>query len=558
MRMKFKSAISTAALIMAIIMVFVGCTPKEDNGTDTGENTGGGAAATSKVFRMNLSTEPPSLDPAQAQDQVSNTVLTGLYEGLTRKDENGQNVPGIAEKWDISEDGKTYTFHLRTDAKWSNGDPVTAGDFEFAWKRALDPNLKPEPSQYAYQLYYIENAESYNTGKGATVDQVGVKAQDDHTLVVKLNSATPYFLSLMSFQTFFPVHKSVKDNEAWATDVSTMITNGPFKMKDWQKNTSIKIVPNENYYAKDQIKLAGVEFSEVADSATELSMYQTDQLDWAGKPTGEMPADQLESLKASNPNEFKQKGTASIYYYLFNTTEAPFNNEKIRKAFSMAITRQDITDKVVRGGETPAYGVVPPGIAGEKGEYRSEVSDKYFEENFDEAKKLLAEGMAELKLTKLPAIKLTFNTSDNHKKIAEAVAEMWRKNLGVEVGIENQEWGVFLENRNKLNYQVARAGWGADYNDPMTFIDLFTSKSGNNNTGFASKEYDDLVAKAYASADAKERMALMSQAEKLLIDTRAIMPIYYYSSVYMQKEGFKGIFIDYKGDIDYTRGYFEG
>jgi ABC-type oligopeptide transport system, periplasmic component len=554
--MKFKLGLSSLAAVMAVILLVSGCTPKDENkGTETGESTG---TATSKVFRMNISTEPPTLDPAQSQDQVSFTVLNGLYEGLTRKDENGQNVPGIAEKWDISEDGKTYTFHLRKDAKWSNGDPVTAGDFEFAWKRALDPELKPEPAAYAYQLYYIVNAESYNTGGGATADQVGVKATDDHTLVVNLNSPTPYFLSLMSFQTFFPVHKSVKDNEAWAASASTIISNGPFKMGDWQKNTSIKIVPNENYYAKDEVKLAGVEFYEVADSATELSMYQTDQLDWAGKPTGEIPADQLESLKSSKADEFNQKGIASMYYYLFNTKEKPFNNEKIRKAFSMAISRKDITEKVTRAGELPAYGVVPPGIAGEKEEYRKEVPDTYFEENYEEAKKLLAEGMAEEGVTKLPAIKLTFNTSDNHKKIAEAVAEMWRKNLGVEVSIENQEWGVFLENRNKLNYQVARAGWGADYNDPMTYIDLFTSKSGNNNTGFASKEYDELVAKAYASSDAKERMSLMSQAEKLLIDTRAIMPIYYYSDVFLEKKGFKGIFIDYKGDIDYTRGYYEG
>lgn len=555
--MKFKLGLSSLAAVMAIVLLVSGCTPKDENkGTETGES--GSGAATSKVFRMNISTEPPTLDPAQSQDQVSFTVLNGLYEGLTRKDETGQNIPGIAEKWDISEDGKTYTFHLRTDAKWSNGDPVTAGDFEFAWKRALDPQLKPEPSAYAYQLYYIVNAESYNTGKGATADQVGVKATDDHTLVVNLNSATPYFLSLMSFQTFFPVHKSVKDNEAWAASASTIISNGPFKMSDWQKNTSIKIVPNENYYAKDEVKLAGVEFSEVADSGTELNMYQTDQLDWAGKPTGEIPADQLTSLKSSLPEEFNQKGIASLYYYLFNTTVKPFNNEKIRKAFSMAITRQDITDKVTQAGEIPAYGLVPPGIAGEKEEYRTEVSDKYFEENFDEAKKLLAEGMAEEGITKLPAIELTYNTSDNHKKIAGALAEMWRKNLGVEVSYKAQEWGVFLENRNKLNYQIARGGWGADYNDPMTYIDLFTSKSGNNNTGFANKEYDELVAKAYASSDAKERMSLMSQAEKLLMDTRAILPIYYYSDVFLEKKGFKGIFIDYKGDIDYTRGYYEG
>ncbi|WP_127530017.1 peptide ABC transporter substrate-binding protein [Paenibacillus kobensis] len=553
--MKLKSTMSTIAAVLAIILVVVGCTPKkEENGTT---DTGNAGTATSKVFRMNLSTEPPTLDPAQSQDQVSFTVLNGLYEGLTRKNEAGEVVPGIAEKWDISEDGKTYTFHLR-DAKWSNGDPVTAGDFEFSWKRALDPQLKPEPSAYAYQLYYIENAESYNTGGGATVDQVGVKAKDDKTLEVKLNSATPYFLSLMSFQTYFPVHKSVKDNEAWAASASTIISNGPFKMSDWQKSTSIKLVPNDNYYAKDEVKLAGVQFVMVPDSLTELNMYKTDELDWAGKPTGEIPADQIEALRGSNKDEFYQKGIASMYYYLLNTKEKPFTNEKIRKAFSMALTRKDITDKVTKAGEIPAYGLVPPGIKGETEEYRTEVKDDYFTEDLAEAKKLLAEGMQELGVTKLDPIKLTFNTSDNHKRVAQAVAEMWHKNLGVDVEIQNQEWGVFLENRNKLNYQVARAGWGADYNDPMTYIDLFTSKSGNNNTGYASKEYDDLVAKAYAEQDTKKRMELFKQAEKLFMDARAIVPLYYYSDVYLEKPGFKGIFIDYKGDIDYTRGYYEG
>ncbi|EFM10993.1 extracellular solute-binding protein family 5 [Paenibacillus curdlanolyticus YK9] len=557
MKLGFKSRMSIIATIMALVLVVVGCTPKDE--TKTGTETGEKGAATSKVFRMNLSTEPPTLDPAQSQDQVSFTVLNGLFEGLTRKDEKGDNIPGVAEKWDISEDGKTYTFHLRTDAKWSNGDPVTANDFEFAWKRALDPNLKPEPSAYAYQLYYIVNAESYNTGKGAKAEDVGVKATDEHTLEVKLNSPTPYFLSLMSFQTFFPVHKSVKDNEAWAADASTIISNGPFKMSSWQKSTSIKIVPNENYYAKNDVKLAGVEFVMVPDSLTELNMYKTGELDWAGKPTGEIPADQIDTVKASaKEGEFQQKAIASMYYYLFNTTDKTFKNENIRRALSMAIDRKQITEKVTKAGEIPAYGLVPPGIKGETEEYRTEVKDDYFKEDLEEAKKLLAEGMKELNITKVPTIKLTFNTSDNHKRVAQAVAEMWHKNLGLDVEIQNQEWGVFLENRNKLNYQVARAGWGADYNDPMTYIDLFTSKSGNNNTGFASKEYDDLVAKAYASSDAKERMALIKQAEKLFMDDLPIMPLYYYSDVYLEKPGFKGIFIDYKGDIDYTRGYYEG
>ncbi|MFD1957895.1 peptide ABC transporter substrate-binding protein [Paenibacillus thailandensis] len=520
-----------------------------------GSNNSGGSGEGTTEFRMNIGSEPPTLDPALVQDNVSSTVVNGLFEGLTRKDAQGNTIPGVAEKWEVSEDGLTYTFHLR-DSKWSNGDAVTAGDFEFAWKRALDPALKPEPSTYAYQLYYIKGAEEFNTGKGS-VDDVAVKALDEKTLEVTLKSPTPYFESLVSFYTYYPVHQSVKDNEAWAADASTIISNGPFKMGDWQKNSSISIVKNENYYATDEIKFTKVTFSEVLDSATELSMYETDQLDWAGKPVGSIPVDQLETLKETHKDELKIEPSANIYYYLFNTTVEPFNNEKIRKALSMAINRKDIVEKVTKEGQVPAYGLVPPGIHIGDEEYRSVVNGDYFKEDVEEAKKLLAEGLQELGLSEMPTIKLAYNTNDAHKAIAEAIADMWLNNLGVQTTIENQEWGVFLDNRTALNFEVARAGWGADYNDPMTFIDLFTSKSGNNNTGYANPEYDALIEKAYSTADQKVRLEAMSAAEKMLMEDMPIAPIYYYTNVYMVKPGFKNITMDYKGDIDYTRGYYE-
>lgn len=547
--LKKKHGFTLISVLLALALVAVGCTPKEESGSSE-----------APVFRMNLATEPPSLDPAQVQDQVSATVVNGLYEGLTRKDEKGDVVPGMAKEWKISDDGKTYTFTIRDDAKWSNGDAVTAGDFEYAWKRALDPNLKPAASAYAYQLYYIKNAEAYNTGAdGVTADDVAVKAIDEHTLQVELNSPTPYFLGLMSFTVFFPVHQSAKDNEAWATDVSTMITNGSFKMSEWKKNNSITLVKDDNYYAKDDVKLTKVVFSEVNDSNTELSMYQTGELDFAGMPTGLIPNEQFPTLKKNNADEFKIQGSASIYYYLFNTTLKPYSNVKVREALSMAINRQDIVDNVTKGGQTPAYGIVPPGIKGEKDDFRTEHSDSaYFKEDITEAKKLLAEGLAEEGLTAMPTVKLTYNTNELHQAVAEAIAEMWSKNLGIKTEVSKQEWGVFLDNRNHLNYDVARGGWGADYNDPMTFIDLFSSKSGNNNTGFAKPEYDALIKEAYSTDDQAKRMAAMSKAEEMVVGKdRAIMPIYYYSTVYMIKPGFKGIFIDYKGDIDYNRGDYE-
>lgn len=544
--MKKNKLVFMLSLVLVLALVVTGCASGSKNESGANNNE----------FRINLASEPPTLDPAQATDQVSFTVINAIYEGLTIIDENGNVQPGIAEKWDVSEDGKTYTFTIRSDAKWNNGDPITAHDFEFSWKRALDPKLVPKPSQYAYQMYYIEGAEAYNTGSGS-VDDVKIKATDDHTLVVTLNAPTVYFESLLSTAIYFPVHQSVTENEAFAAAADTMITNGPFTMTEWKRNTSIVLEPSESYYARDDIKFAKVSFTMVNDSNSELNMYETGKLDYAGYPTGALPTDQFASLKEKYPNEFQIKGTASLYYYLINTTEAPFTNEKIRQALSLSIDRAAITEKVTLGGQIPAYGLVPPGIKGVEDEYRNEVDDNYFQEDLELAKQLLAEGLAEEGLTELPAFSLTFNTNELHQKVAEAVVDMWSNNLGVNAQIGNEEWGVFLDNRTAMNYQVARAGWGADYNDPISFIGLFTSKSGNNNTGYANAEYDALVSQVDQSTDAAERVRLMAEAEKMIIDSHSIIPIYYYSTVYLMKPDVKGVYVDYKGDVIFTRGYYE-
>lgn len=542
-RKKFATILS---LVLAIAVVVSGCT--------SGGNGGNGASA--NEFRLNLATEPPTLDPAQATDQVSFTVINAIYEGLTIIDENGDVQPGVAEKWDVSEDGKTYTFTIRSDAKWNNGDAVTANDFEFSWKRALNPELVPEPSQYAYQLYYIAGAEAYNTGAGS-VDDVAVKATDEKTLVVTLNSPIPYFTSLLSTAVYFPVHTSVTENEAFAAEASTMVTNGPFTMTDWKHNTSITLEKSDSYHANADIKFAKVSLSMVNDSNSELSMYKTEKLDYAGMPTGALPTDQYAALQKDYPNDFHIKGTASLYYYIFNTTEAPFNNAKIRQALSMAISRADITEKVTLGGQIPAYGLVPPGIKGVEQEYREEISDDYFKEDIEQAKTLLAEGLAEEGLTELPSFALTFNTNDAHQKVAEAIVDMWNRNLGIDAKIGNEEWGVFLDNRVAMNFQVQRSGWGADYNDPISFVGLFTSKSGNNNTGYANPEFDALIEQVNATDDQAKRVELMAQAEEMFVASHSIIPIYYYSTVYMMNADVKGVYVDYKGDVNFTRGYFE-
>ncbi|MBN3522465.1 peptide ABC transporter substrate-binding protein [Paenibacillus apiarius] len=527
--------------------------------TDSGDKKNEPSKGSDKeqVLRFNLHSDPPSLDPGLSQDTVSSSILNAMYEGLVRVDENAKPVPGVAEKWEESPDHKKFTFNLRKDAKWSNGDPVTAHDFVFAWERVLNPKTEPAPP-YAYQLYYFKNAEAYNKEKINDFSQVGVKALDEHTLEIELEAPTSYFLSLLSFTTYYPVHKSAKDNPKWAAEANTMISNGPFKISEWKHQNLLELAKNEHYYAADTIKFTKIKATMVQDSASELNMYEAGDIDFAGHPTGELPTDQIPVLKETKPDELNIKGIASSYYYLFNNKQAPFNNANIRKALSMAVDRKLITDKVALGGEQPAFGIVPPGITGNADQYRNEVKDEYFKEDVNEAKALLAKGLSELGLKEMPEFTLGYNTNDKHKKIAQAVADMWSKNLNVKVKIENQEWGVYLKSRTSLNYQVARAGWTTDYNDPMSFIDLYMTGSGNNDIGYSNPEFDDLVKKAKTSVDQKERMDLMAKAEKILIqDDQAILPLFYYTSVHMLKPGVKNVFVDYRGMLDFTRGYLE-
>ena len=473
---------------------------------------------------MNLTSEPPTLDPSLMSDNVSGTVANGIFQGLTKADKNGEIVPGIAESWNISDDGKTYTFKIRQGSKWSSGNPVTAHDFEYSWKRTLNPKAET-PAPYAYQLYYIQGAEAYNTEKGS-IDDVGVKALDDNTLEVKLVNPTTYFLSLQTFYTYFPVDKLVVEKDPkWANEAATFSSNGPFKLASWEHNASVELVPNDGYYDKDNVKLQKVDFVMYGDSNTEFNSFKTDKLDWAGAPTGTIPLPQLQKLRKENDPELQTKDTANTYYYIFNETKKPFNNVKVRKALSMAIDRQLLVDRVASGGQKPAFGFVPPSIIGEKKSFREETTPAYFKEDVEEAKKLLAEGLKEEGFSSFPATTLLFNTSDAHKQLAEAVIDMWKTNLGIEVKSEVQEWKVFLKNRKSLNYDIARAGWGADYNDAMTFMDLFTSEGGNNDIGHKNPEFDKLIKEAYASPDQAERVKLMAQAEKILIgDEMAVMP----------------------------------
>ncbi|MDM5284610.1 peptide ABC transporter substrate-binding protein [Peribacillus castrilensis] len=525
-----KSKFSVLALLMAIMLMLAAC---NGGSKETSNEKGSGDSSGSKVLNVNNSSEPGSLHPANAQGTHESWILEHTFEGLTKKTEEGKIVPGSAESWEISEDGLTWTFKLKDGLKWSNGDPLTANDFEYAWKYALKPETAAD---YAYQLYYLKGGEAYNSKKGKEED-VGVKATDEHTLVVTLEQPTPYFLDLTSFYTFYPINKKVQEeNPKWALDAKTHVSNGPFKLTEWKHKESLKIEKNENYYDKDKIKLDAVNFALIEDENTAWQMYQSGELDLAYP----LPVDIQGQMVNSDDKEFKMGKELAVYYYNFNTEVKPFNNAKVRKALSMAIERKEITENVAQGGQKPAFGVVPPGIPDASGDFQ-ENTGNLFKEDVAEAKKLLKEGLAEEGMKELPEFSILYNTLDSHKKIAEAVQGMWRDNLGVEVTLENAEFQVKLDREKAGDFEISRAGWVGDYVDPMTFM-LWETDGAYNDAGWSNKEYDNLLKEAKSTMDPKERMDALHKAEKVMIDEMPILPVYFYTKPYMVKSNVTGVF----------------
>lgn len=542
-------------MILAFSTLLAACGDKNGNnagGSNGGQEQEGGSKGAPQEFRFTLASEPPSLDPALMTDAQSSIVAAGLYEGLTRLNTKGEPELAIAKEINVSEDGKTYTIKLRDDVKWSNGDNVTAHDFEYAWKRALNPETA---SEYAYMLYYLENGEKYNLGE-AEEASVGVKATDDFTLEVKLYTPAPYFESLLSHYTYLPVHQAtVSEKPDWAADAKTIVSNGPFLLKQWSHGDKLILEKNPDYYNKAKINFDKVTISLVEDDNTVYQLFQTDKIDWIGAQAGSVPTDLTQQVIKEGKAEVT--AVASTYYYLFNTQKAPFDNVKIRKAFAMAVDRQSIIDNVAQANQQPAFGLVPPSIAGPEGKpFRDVYPDNFFEENLEEAKKLLAEGMAEKGLKTFPEVTLLYNTNEGHKKMAEAIVDMWRKNLGVEVKLANQEWGTFLESRKAGHFDIARSGWGADINHPINFTyDLIHPNSGNNDGKYSNDQVKQLLDGSLVAETGEESIQMMADAEKIAIaDDMGVLPIYYYTTVTMVKDGFENVFSDYSGHLDWVFG----
>ena len=464
--------------------------------------------------------EVASIDPQKTEGVPESNVIRDLFEGLVNQDADGNVVPGVAESWE-TKDNKTFIFHLRKDAKWSNGDPVTADDFVFTFQRAVDP-ATASPYAWYLEMTTMKNAAQIISGK-ADKSTLGVKAIDANTLEVSLESAVPYFVKMMGHTTVKPVNKKVveKWGDQW-TKPEHFVSNGAYVLESWVLNERMVLVRNKNYWDNDNTVINKVTYLPIESQNAEMNRFLSGELDM----TDELPNEQFKRLKKEHPEDVKVVGNLCSYYYGFNNQKAPFNDARVRKALSYTIDRDVMTRILLGQGQKPAYFLTPEITAGfhpempEYGTWTQKQRDQ-------KAKELLEEAgynkSNPLKFT------LLYNTDDNHKKNAVAIASMWKKSLGfVDVTLENQEWKTYLDTRRQGNFEVTRAGWCGDYNEASAFLSLMQSNNSSNDPRYYSKEYDAVMEKALNSTSDEERSELYAEAEKLLARDMPIAPIFQY------------------------------
>ncbi len=517
-------------LVLLLAASLVACAP--DSSAPGAAADGSRAAATpaGNILRRGNGAEPQTLDPHRAQGVPASNILRDLFEGLVSEAPDGSLVPGVAESWSISEDGLTYRFKLRADARWSNGDPVTAQDFVFSLRRSIDPATL---SVYSSVLYPILNAAAIAGGE-LPPEQLGVVALDAQTLEIRLHGPTPYLLGLLTHSTTYPVHQPslVAAGERFARP-GTLVSNGAYGLSDWVVQSHISLQRNPNYWDDADTRIEEVWYYPIENQDAELKRYRADELDI----TEVVPYKQLGWVRENLGDELKISPYLGSYYYGFNLTRPPFKDQpKLRRALAMAIDRDIITQKVTGAGEIPAYGWVPP-VQGYSPQQASWASWTQAERDA-QARRLLAEaGYGPENPLK---VELLYNTQQNHKRIAVAVSAMWKQTLGVQTSLANQEWKVFLDTRNRRETQVFRDGWIGDYDDAFSFSELLHSANQMNNPGYASERYDGLLDQAAAEPDIEKRRALLEEAERVMLDDLPIIPIYVYVSKHLVKPWVEG------------------
>ena len=524
--MKWLISIVIAALLVAGVMWFDSVRRNRPTRVEVATRKG--------IFLVGNGSEPKTLDPHLATGQPEHEIFIALFEGLVAPAVHpDEDAPGVASSWE-QKDYTVWTFHLRPEAKWSDGVPLTSADFVWSFQRMLEPALAGE---YASMLYPIKNAEEYNKGKIKDFSQVGVEAPDAHTLRLTLVGPTPYLPGMLKHYSWFPVPRHVierfgkmTDRDTHWTDDANMVSNGPFKLRERRFTHSISVERNPYYWDAQNVKLNGIRFYPIASDNTEERSFADGQLHL----TLTMPLAKIPVYEQAHSPAFHHDPLLSVYFYRVNVTNKlpdgrphPLTDKRVRKALALAVDRDSLINNVLQGGQKPAVGFVPyPDSIG----YPNAPKVMRFDPN--EARKLLAEaGFPDGQ--GFPTFEILINTSEGHKTIAETLQEMWRKELHIPVKIHNQDWGVYLQNQMDLKYDVCRAGWVGDYLDPSTFLQIWKTGDGNNETGWSNARYDQLYDASTKEADPKKRMEELGEAESILLDELPIIPIYWYTHDYL-------------------------
>ncbi|MDC2866883.1 peptide ABC transporter substrate-binding protein [Bacillus sp. BP-3] len=506
-----------------------------------------------QVLNVTISEEIPSLDTAKSMNGTSSHVMQNIFEGLYVLDEKDNPVPGVAKSFEKSTDGKTYIFHLRKGAKWSNGDAVKANDFVYSWQRSVSPKTA---SQYAYILFYIKNAEAINKGALA-VDQLGVKAIDDVTLEVQLEKPAPYFLNLLTLPIYLPQHKSFVEGKGnkYGLESEDMIYNGPFVLSEWKHEQEFKLKKNDTYWDKNNVKLEEINFHIVKDTATSVNLYETGGVD-------RTPINSSFVDKYKGKSDFHTTEDPAIAMLRFNQKNSALANTKLRQSISMALNKEAVVDHFLNNGSTAAQGLVPEGYKNEKDgkDFRKE-NGNLAVYNIEKAKTLWEDAKKELGVEQITLEFLTFE-QDQAKQIAEYIKGELEKNLkGLTIKIKPQLFKQKLQLEQTGQYDISMFIWGPDYKDPISYLELFTTDNPNNKMNYSNKQYDELInnAKNDLVLEEKKRWKAMQEAEKILLQDTAIAPLYHTGSAYLQKEYVKGIEKHQFGGVyTYKHAYISG
>lgn len=489
------------------------------------------AANEAGILIVGNSNEPKGLDPHLVSGVLESNIIRALFEGLCGEhpSDDGIPLPGVALKWNPSDDFTEWTFHLNPDAKWSDGKTVTAHDFVFSYQRLLspDPNW---PAKYGEMLYFLKNAEAYNKKEISDFSEVGAKAVDEHTLHLTLRGPVPFLPEITKHYTWYPVPKHIilkhgEMNTAFSspwTRPGNIISNGPFQLKTWRTNHIIEVERNPHYWDADTVSLNGIRYLPISNYYTETRMFGDEQL----HVTYTVPSELIPMAKEKYSEHFRQEPYVGVRFLRVNTKNTPFDNPKVRRAFALAIDQEAICEKILQGGQQPASGIVP--------KFGSYEAPGVINFNAEKAKQLLSESGYE-STSSFPDISLLTTNSDSGLREAEALQAMWQEHLGIKVRIMQREWTTYLQKQYDADYDLAVGGWIGDYLDPTTFLEMWVAGGGNNNTGWGSEEFETLLSKAENTADVETRMGILADAERRMLADTPVLPIYWYTRNYLRR-----------------------